>query len=211
MPDVSALPGHVGPGDQQNHRSVSRQFGIVGHEGPLRLDHVQHGVAAITDFQGGFARQGRSTVAAGQGQHSQTGQGVDLGQNAGRGPQPPRRACHQFAQLDEQLVLQLFRLFLGGHHLLLVLFQLGRDVPFRILQCLFADVVVRNFVAVRVGDLQVVTEDLVVTDFQAGNARLLDFVRLVAGNPLFAAAGKFAQLVQPLVKAVPNHAAVAAG
>ena len=105
-----------------------------------------------------------------------------------------RRAgrVHRLAQVHEQLVFQVLGFLVGREDLLLVLFQLGRDVAFGVLERLLADVVGRHLsvaVAVR---LDVVAEDFVVADFQLGDSRPLDLLGLVAGNPLFAARRQFA-------------------
>ena len=62
----------------------------------------------------------------------------------------------------------------------------------------------------RVGDFEVVAEDLVEADLQVGDARPLGFFGLVAGDPLLAAAGQLAKRVEFGVEAVADEAAVAA-
>ncbi len=113
------------------------------------------------------------------------------------------------AQLDEQLVLQLLGFLVGREHLLFVLFELRRDIPFGILDGLFANVVVRDALLLGRRDLDVIAEDLVVADFQFGNAGAFDLPGLVLGNPLFSTGRQFAEVVQFGVKSGADDASLA--
>src|SRR5437660_517291 len=75
--------------------------------------------------------------------------------------QPGGAGRDAVSQGDEQLVLQLAGAVLGAEDLVLVLLQLGRDVALGPLDRLLADVVGRDARLVRLGDLDVVAEDLV--------------------------------------------------
>ena len=129
----------------------------------------------------------------------QLGQGhehVELGQHGGGRLHPPPLGGHGVAQLHEQLVLQLLRLLVGREHLFFVFLQLRRDVPLGVLDRLLADVFGGNLLAVGVGDLDVVAEHLVEADLEIRNAGPLGLLGLIAGDPLLAAAGQFAQVVE---------------
>ena len=77
-----------------------------------------------------------------------------------------------------------------------MLLQLRRDVALGVLHCLLADIVVGNFVAVRVRHFQVIAEHFVEADFQAGDAGAGRFFGLITGDPLLAAGRQFAQAIQ---------------
>ena len=69
-------------------------------------------------------------------------------------------------KVQEQRVLQFLGLFVGRQDFFLVFLQLGRDVALGVLNRLLADVFGRNLFAVRVGDLDVVAENLIEPDLQ---------------------------------------------
>ena len=184
---------------------------VVGHEGPFRLQHVEHRMPPVDDLQLRLFDDLRPAVVPLPGQFGQGHQHVELGQHVGRGLHPPPRGGHRVAEFQEQFVLQLLRLLVGREHLLLVFLQLGRDVALGVLHRLLADVLRGDLLAVRVGDLDVVAEDLVEADLERGDARPLALLGLIAGDPLLAAVGQFAEGVQRRVVAVADEAAVAAG
>ena len=143
---------------------------------------------------------------------SQLGQGdqhVELGQHGGRGLHRPLRGRHLVAKLQEQLVFQVLRLFVGREDFFFVFLQLRRDVTLGVLDRLLADEVVGHLFAMGVGHLQVVAKHLVVADLEVGDAALLGDLRLVAGDPLLAAAGQFPQGVEIGMVAVADKAAFA--
>ena len=62
-----------------------------------------------------------------------------------------RRGCggDQVAELEEQFVFELFGALFGGEDLFFVFLELGRDVAFGVFERLLADVVGRDFLAMR--------------------------------------------------------------
>ncbi len=184
---------------------------VVGHERAFRLQHVQHRMPPVADRKQRFLDDLRPAIVSLPGQLGQGHQHVQLSQHRGGPLQPPPRSRHRLAQLQKQLVLHLLRLLVGGQDLLFIFLQLGRDVALGILDRLLADILGGDPLAVRVGDLQVVAEDLVEADLQRGDSRPLGFLGLVAGDPLLAAVGQFPQRVQRRMKAVADEAALAAG
>ena len=113
------------------------------------------------------------------------------------------------ADVFEQLLLERDRAVAGGQGLVLELLQLRRDVPLGILHRLSADPRRGDFVAVRVGHLDVVAEHLVVADLQRADRRLGDEPRLVLGEPLLTVDGERAQAVELGVVAVGDDGAFA--
>ena len=100
------------------------------------------------------------------------------------------------ADAEEQVVLDVARAVLRREHARLVLLQLRRDVALGVLQRLLAHVVGGDFLLVRVRDLDVIAEDLVVADLERGDFRALDLARLEARDPALAVALDRAQLVE---------------
>ena len=196
LPNVRALAGHVGTGDQQDHTALWIGHRIVGNECPLRFENVQHRVAAVHDVQGRLVDQHRTAVAVPRREIGQTRQHIEMGKRRGGDLQAPSGRMYRLTQCDEQLVLQCLGLLVGRQHLLFVLLQLRRDIAFRVLECLLANVAVRHVLLLRGGDFDVVAKDLVIAHLQFGNAGPRDFPSLVLGHPLFSAGRQFAKVVQ---------------
>ncbi len=110
-------------------------------------------------------------------------------------------------QLAEQLVFQLFRAIERGEHFFLVFLQFGRDIALGVFDGLFANVMRWNLGPMHVRDFKIVAEDFVETNLEAGDARALGLLGLIAGNPLFASGGELAQFVEPGVEAGADKAA----
>ena len=110
---------------------------------------------------------------------------------------------------QEQFVLKFFGALFRGENFFFVLFELWGDVALGVFDGLLADVVVGDFVAVRVSDFDVVAEDFVEADFEGGDAGAGDFVGLIAGDPLFAAGGQIAEVIEVWVEARADEAAFA--
>ena len=122
----------------------------------------------------------------------------------------PPLGCHLIAQPQKQCVFQILGLFIGRQDFFLVFLQFRRNIPLGVFDRLLANILGRNFLAVGIGDFDVVTEYLIEPDFQVWNAAALRLLGLIAGNPLLAAVGQFAQRIQVGVEAVADESAVAA-
>ena len=120
----------------------------------------------------------------------------------------PVSAAIRLPDLAEKPVLELGDLLLGGQHLFLVLLELGREEPLRAHQGLLADVIGRDEVEVRLGHLDVVAEDLVITDLERVDARPFPLPLLEAGDEGFAGAADRPQLVELGVEAVLDDSAL---
>ena len=186
------------------------QGDVVGHEGPGRQDLVEHGVAAVADVSTASSHSSGRTVAAATWP-------ARPATPARRAWPAPRAVCssrcvwagHLAAQHDEQVVFALVDLLLGRQHLFFVFLQFRRDVALGVLEGLLAQVVGRHLAGVGVGDLDVIAEDLVVADLQAGDAGAGDFLGLEAGDPFLAVAGDGVQFIQLRVVAGADDAALA--
>ena len=209
LADVGALAGHVRAGDQQDRTIFVAAPRIIGDKRAFRFDDIQHRMPSVHDVQHGAVHNLRAAIATLAGEFGQR-------QPACR-PEPIRppwpatgvRRVDQVPQLTEQVVFQVLGFLVRRENLFFVLLQFGRDVTLRILERLFANEVVRDFVAMDVGHLDVIAEDPVVTNLQAGNPGVLDLVRLISGNPLFTALRQSAQFIQGRMKTLPNETAFA--
>jgi len=113
------------------------------------------------------------------------------------------------ADLLEQFGLEGLGAVLGREDLRLVPLQFVGDVAFGVLEGLLADVVVRDLLAVGVGDLDVVAEDLVEPHLQVRHAGAAGLFGLVAGQPALPVGADAAEAVQLGVEAAGDHATVA--
>ena len=59
---------------------------------------------------------------------------------------------NRFPQLHKQFVFKRLGLIVGRQDFLFVVFQFGCDVSFRIFESLFANVIDRDAIAMRIGD-----------------------------------------------------------
>ena len=218
LADVGALARHVRAGDQQDRiRRVdgfaigSNQRVSLGTNVALRLDDVQHGMPAVDDPQHRLLDDLRPAVVPLPGQLGQGRQHVDLGQHGGGRLASAAESAATASRSSRNSAYSSSLAFSSAvEHLLLVLLQLRRDVALGVLDRLLADVVGGDLLAVGVGDLDVVAEDLVEADLQVGDAGPLGLLGLVAGDPLLAAVGQLAQRVELGAEAVADEAAVAA-
>ena len=184
-------------------------YDIIGHKRSRCFGRVEHRMPAGDDVEHGLGHDRRPHIVSRSRQVGQARQDVDLRKRRCRRLDALGRRSHRFAQLDEQVVLQVFRLLLGREHFFLVLLQLGRDVPLGVLERLLADEVAGDLLALGVGDFQVVAEDRVESDLHRRDAGAAHRLGLVRGDPLLAAFGQLALRVELGVEAAANEAAVA--
>src|ERR1043166_4510707 len=141
----------------------------------------------------------------------------DLGQRApGVEPRQRRRArlhpterrADAPPQCVDHLGLPRADPLLGAEHLGLVFLELGRHVALGARERLAALVVARHALTMRVGDFDVITEDLVESDLERADAGALPLARLQAGDVLLAAVARVLQLVQLAVEPGADRVAV---
>ena len=111
------------------------------------------------------------------------------------------------AQLQKQLVLQLPRAFLRTENLRLHLLELRRDEALGVGQRLLARVIGRRRGEVRRADLDVITEDLIVTHLERLDPGALLLPPLEISEPVLAFDRRGTQLFQPGVMTRANEAA----
>ena len=191
------LTRHVGTGNDDNLLRAAVQHHIVGYVllayRKLLLDdrvtplvYLQHLV---------FGDYGTDIIVfAGCGGKRQ--QAVQPGYLVRIGLNGRDKLAQGLHQLCIKLCFQHQYLVLGAEYLFLIFFQFLRNVTLGIDQCLLANPLLRHFILVHVAHFDIVTEHIVIADFQAGNARKLTLPLLYLQKIVLAGIGYPAQLVQ---------------
>ncbi len=224
LAQVSGLAAHVRPGQQQNCVRGRIQVKIVGDEALAASSHfllLDYRMAALDDLKIAsftFCRslvrrryELRPAVISQRRDVRERSQHVDLGQRQRGLTDSLRLGRDCSAQLGEQAALDLDDLFLRVENLGFVLFQFGRGEALRAYQSLFAFVILRDQVQIRLRYFDVVTEDGIELYFERTDPRAPAFPLLDLRQHLLAVAGEFAQLVQIAIYAWCDHAAVGEG
>ena len=153
----------------------------------------------------------RLRVAVSRRHLGEGGEGVEGAHRRRRRRDPGAGGRHPLPQAGEVLLLEGDLAPLGGQDLLLQLLDLGGDVALGVDQGLLADVVVRHPVLLRLGDLDVVAEDLVVADLERADAGRLPLAGLEGQDVALAVAGQRSAAVQLVVDAGGDHPALGQG
>ena len=116
---------------------------------------------------------------------------------------------HPFREREHQFLIQavlddLDLLFRRGDFLLIRL-QLVGDITFCRNERLFANPLRRHLVFERIANLQIVTEDIVIPDFKAGDACAFDLALLDLEQVVFSVRLDGAQFVQLCIHAARNN------
>ena len=98
LTNESRFARHIRPGDQPELAVRRTEAHIVGHEGPRRQGLLEHGVAAVADFQDRLLAQLRPNILARNGKLGKTGQGVERGEDLGGLHEPTRLRRHLVSQ-----------------------------------------------------------------------------------------------------------------
>ena len=109
----------------------------------------------------------------------------------------------------ENALLECKQTLVRRENLALDFFQLLGDVTLAVGESLLADIILGNLVLEAVGNLDVIAENAVVSDLQRADTRSLALAFLNLAQYLFTARRNIAKVVNILVEAVPNNAAVA--
>ena len=212
LADERALAAHVGPGDEQDRRRGPTPGGeaeIVGDERAGREEFLEHRMTARVDHELAPCGDLWPHPAAGPGHLGEGEEHVEHGEYLGRPIEPAPLAGHEGPQLIEQTDLAADALFLRAEHLPLPLVELGGRVSLGVLDRLLADVLGGRLVCVGAADLQEEAKHAVVAHLERADARPLDLLCLVAGDPCLAAAGEFDEFVERCVEAGADETAVA--
>ena len=177
---------------------------VVRHERALRQHPLDGRVPAVAyhDLVTVVDDRAREAVAAG-GLGQRTG---DVDKRHGRCSLEDTLSVRGYlrADLPQQRLLKLLLLLLRVQHLVLMLLQLRRRVAFATDQRLLALVVLRDRAHVCFRDLDVVTEDAVVAEFERFDAAAVALPALELGQVLPGVAGRRPQRVQLLREARPD-------
>jgi hypothetical protein len=133
---------------------------------------------------------------------------VELAQQFRQAQQGGVVADRLVAQLVEEARLEAQHLLLGGENPRLELLELGRDVALRVGQRLLTRVGSGGFRALQLADLDVIAENRVVPGLQARDAGGLALALLELGQHLIRVGFEPAELVELLVEAGAEEAAV---
>ena len=121
----------------------------------------------------------------------QRSQHIDLGESQRSLTDAFGLGCDCGAQLGEHAALDLDDLFLRVENLGLVLFQLGGGEALRANQSLFAFIILRDQVQVRLRYLDIVAEDGIELHLERSDARAAAFPLFDLRQHLLAVAGEF--------------------
>ncbi|KAG1549843.1 hypothetical protein G6F50_013324 [Rhizopus delemar] len=207
LPHVGRFTAHVRAGDHQ-HAAVRMQVQVIRFE-RLFAHRFNHRVAAALDLQARLGLQFRACPVQRLRAFGEAGQHVELAQC--------RRALLQRFQLPaegvQQLLVQVLlarqRTVARGQHLVLEGLQFLGDVALGVGQRLPACVVHRCAVGLALADFDVIAVHPVVAHLQGGDATALALALFQVDQELVGMGGQAAQLVQLLVEAVGQHAAIA--
>ena len=203
LPHIRRLPAHIRAGDDGDVTGV--EVDPVGDE--LRLRPLDDRVATLFDPQRLRAHFGPDVVFA-RGHGGEGGEDVQSSERLRERLEPVGRVGDPGAHLAEDLVLQGVGALGGREDLVFAALQFRRVEPLGVLQRLPPGVVVGDAVQVRVRHLDVVAVDLVVPDFEGVDAGPLALALLQRGDPLSSLAFGRADLVEFLVEALADDAAL---
>ena len=163
-------------------------------------------MAPIANLNHAFVGHQRPAIIVQARRFGERRQHVELRQRRGGLLDFRQLAEHFLTHALEQFVFQLHAAFLRAEDFAFHFLQLRRDVTFAVGDGLLANVMRRHLVEVRLGDLDVVTENGIEPDLERRDAGARDFVGLQFGNPILAAARGLAEFVERSVKSVADHA-----
>ena len=127
---------------------------------------LYHRMPAGLDIQGKPVTDFRTAISVFRGQFCKPGQNIQLGNHHRVLLNGPYSGLYLGNQRVIDSRLECVDFVLGGKNLLFIFLKFLSNIPFCIDKSLFADPFLRDFVLVGVADLDVITEDIVVTYFQ---------------------------------------------
>ncbi len=182
---------------------------VVRHEEVARQDALDERMAAVLDVDDAVRPHRGAHVVVGAGRLREAREHIDERDLMRRLLDLRQVRLDFFAHIGEEIVLDVDDLLLRAEDLRLEFLELLRDVALSIRERLLADVAVRHAVRTAVAHLDVVAEDLVVADLQRLDARLLLLALLNLLQHRLAVVRDAAVLVELLVVARLDDAALA--
>ena len=216
LPNVGALTGHIGAGDDLNasRAGVGVAVGwdskpdIIGDELSGGQESIEDWVTAIADIEDGSVFEGRAAVAAVGRYGGEAGECIYFGEGFGGTEELADGVCDLFAESVEEVQFESVCAVFGAEDFVFVFLEFRGNEAFLIFEGLFADVFGRDFVDVGSGDFEVVAEDFVEADFEAIDAGAFDFASLISGHPLSSAAHEVAEFVEFGIEPSPNDSTI---
>ena len=169
--------------------SAGIQINIVGNESPFaRLLHplLNHRVPRRDRFKHRLLDQSGPHISAQRGEMRKIRQQICLRHSSRTSPDAAASLKHGPAQLHKDALLNFDRPIVRGEYLALVFLQLRRRKPLGIHQRLLALIVRRSQREVGLGDLDVISEDRVIANFQRTDPRTLPLALFDCRNRLTA-------------------------
>ena len=150
----------------------------------------------------------RADIVLVAGNISKRAEHIDLSYRLRRALHAMHLGCNTVAHLNKYIIFQSGQTFLCTEHRAFELLELIGDVSLTVCECLLANVIFRDSVRVGTGNLDIVAEHTIITDFQLRNTGFFAFLLLDSRNFSLAAAREITKRVNLLVIAAANQTAV---
>ena len=209
LAEEGRLTGHVGTGDDDNLLRLAVEHDVVGNiffaNGQLLFNDR---MASLMDIEHIVVSYHRTYVVVltrhvGKGQEA-----VQPGNLVGIGLYGRNELTDALHQLGIELCLQHQYLVLGSQYFFFVFLQFLRDVTLGVSQRLLAYPLLGHLVLVGIAHLDVIAEDVVVANLQAGDAGQVTFALLNLQQVVLARVGNLAQLIEFGTDATLNDTAL---
>src|SRR5271155_3977303 len=219
LPQISGLAPHVRPSNQKQKLRLIIQIQIIRHEplAPLLQKLLNHRMPPARNHQNSalsFPAQRslgkfRPRIIPRSRNSRKIHQHVQLRNPRRNAPQPPRLPRNSLANFHIQPPLDFQHPLFRGQYLPLMLLQFRRSKPLRIHQSLLPLVVRRRQMQVRLGNFNVETKNLVISNLQRPNPSPLPLALLHRSNDLPPLPRNIVQLVELRIESPPNHSRIA--
>src|SRR5208282_3190268 len=209
LPQIGRFAGHVRPGDEQELSRIGVGIEVVGHELARTHSGFEHRMPSLADAHSARGIHRGPHVAAPARDFGQRRERIELAHRARRFEYRAALSLQVAQQFGEELQLQLAQARLRRKNLAFQFLQSRRGEALGADQRLLALVVGRSAIEMALGYLDVVAEDVVVTDLERGNAGARALGRLQLRDYRARARGERAQLVDLGVEAAMDDVAVA--
>ena len=213
MPQVRRFAAHVRSGQHQNRVAGGVQVQIVGNEpvASTQFLFLDDRMAACDDLEVAGVFELRPAIISLSGKVRQASEHVDLGERERGLADASSFARNRRPQFSKDPALDLDHLFLRVQNFRLILLQFWSGESFRVHQRLLALVIGGHEVQVRLGNLQVVSENRIELHLERTDAGAQAFSLLDLREILLAVAAQVTELVQLGVNACRDHAAITQG
>src|SRR5271170_623359 len=219
LPQISGLAPHVRSSNQKQKLRLIIQIQIIRHEplAALLQQLFNHRMPPARNHQNpalSFPAQRslgkfRPRIIPRSRNPREIHQHVQLRDPRRNAPQPPRLPRNSLANFHVQPPLNLQHPLFRGQYFPFMLLQFRRSKPLRIHQSLLPLVVRRRQMQIRFRNLDIETENLVISNFQRPNPSPLPLALLHRSNNLPPLPRNIVQLIELRIESPPNHARIA--